>query len=222
VLDAGAKATEEQWLRSPPMLLFDAINGPAEVGAAASLMERWLDADLAILTKAGAGARALLAKRGLKLRSMYSDSHMYKSTNTGGTYKGWVWKKKTEEVDGKTVTKSEKVWDDITITPEAALKGRRDRWFRKHGPQLAALDKLAPPKAAGDKDPSEMLKDQYRIDYVGGGHDFILGSGHEATAAERTGTATPTPTAKVLGVPAAPAKGNLAQSVKLLGPVPPP
>lgn len=223
VLDAGAKATEEGWLRSPPMLLFDAINGPSEVGEAAKLMERWLDADLAILTTAGAGARALLAKRGLKLRSMYSDSHMYKSTNLGGTYKGWVWKKKTEEVEGKTITRSEKVRDNITIAPGDSLKGRRDKWFRKHGSELANLDKLAPPKTkTGDKDPSEMLEDQYRIDYVGGGHDFILGSGHEATAAERTGTVTPAPTATVLGVPVALAKGNLAESVKLLGPAPPP
>ncbi len=222
VLDPGAETTDEQWLRSPPMLLFDAINGPGEVGTAAALMERWLNADLAILTKAGAGARALLAKRGLKLRSMYSDSPMYKATNLGGTYKRSVWKKTTEEVDGKTVTKSEKVEVDITITPEASLRGRRDKWFKRHGPELAALDKLAPTKTAtADKDPSEMLKDQYRIDYVGGGHDFILGSGHEATAAERTGTVTQKPTAQVLDVPVAPAKGNLAESVKLLGPAPP-
>ena len=126
-----AKATQEQWLRSPPMLLFDALNGLGEVGVAAAMVERWLDADLAILTAAGAGAPGLLAQRGLKLRSTYSNSDLYSATNIGGTYKGMVPETTTETIDGKAVTKTKKVETTITIAPGASLKGRIDAWFRK-------------------------------------------------------------------------------------------
>ena len=214
-----AKATQEQWLRSPPMLLFDALNGLGEVGVAAAMVERWLDADLAILTAAGAGAPGLLAQRGLKLRSTYSNSDLYSATNIGGTYKAMVPETTTETIDGKAVTKTRKVETTITIAPAASLKGRIDAWFRKHRSQLAALDKLAPPKTdPGERTPTETLSAQYRVDSVGGSHDFTLGSGHKATDAERTGTATPAPTAPALGVPAAPTDGNLATTLALLGP----
>ena len=216
-----AKATQEQWLRSPPMLLFDALNGLGEVGVAAAMVERWLDADLAILTAAGTGALGLLGQRGLKLRSTYSNSDLYTATNIGGSYKDMVPETTTETIDGKAVTKTKKVETTITIAPGASLKGRIDAWFIKHRRQLAALDRLAAPKTdPGERTPTETLSAQYRVDSVGGSHDFTLGSGHKATATERTGIATPAPTAPALGVPAAPTDGNLAATLALLGPPP--
>jgi hypothetical protein len=220
-LDPGSNPTQDQWRRSPPILLFDALNGLGEVGVAASMVERWLDADLAILTAAGAGALGLLAQRGLKLRSTYSNSDLYSATNIGGSYKDFVPETTTETIDGKTVTKTKKVETTITIAPGDSLKGRIDTWFRKHRTQLAALDKLAPQKTdPQEKTPTQTLAAQYRVESVGGSHDFTLGSGHKATAAERTGVATPAPTAPALGVPAAPTDGNLARTLALLGPPP--
>ena len=161
----------------------------------------------------------MLAQRGLKLRSTYSNSDLYSATNIGGTYKAMVPETTTETIDGKAVTKTKKVETTITIAPGASLKGRIDAWFIKHRSQLAALDKLAPPKTdPGERTPTETLSAQYRVDSVGGSHDFTLGSGHKATDAERTGTATPAPTAPALGVPAAPTDGNLATTLALLGP----
>jgi hypothetical protein len=221
-LDPGAKATEEQWLRSPPLLLFDAMNGPGEAKTGASIAEKWLDADLAILTAAGAGAGALLDQRGLKLRSTYSASDLYTATNIGGSYETTVPKAVTEEIDGKPVTKTVQVPMTIEIKPGESLKGTIDRWFRNKRAKLAALDTLAPPrKDPKEKTPSEKLRAQYRVESVGGSHDFTLASGHKPKDAERTGTAAPAPKPPALGVPGAPAKGNLFETLAMLGPPPP-
>jgi hypothetical protein len=167
------------------------------------------------------GRPGLLAQRGLKLRSTYSNSDLYTATNIGGDYKDLVPETTTETIDGRTVTKTKQVETTITIAAGDALKGRIDAWFRKHRRQLAALDRLAPPKTdPAEKTPTQTLAAQYRVESVGGSHDFTLGSGHKATAAERTGVATPAPSAPALGVPAAPTAGNLATTLALLGPPP--
>ena len=74
--------SDQEWVASPPLLLFDAINGPQELNVVATLAERWLaDDKRRLLSHTEADARILLNRRGLKLRSTWTGG-IYEKTNT--------------------------------------------------------------------------------------------------------------------------------------------
>ena len=112
-------ATDDEWIKAPPLFLFDGINGPGELGVIAGLMEEWLAADLVRL-QASADADKLLDRRGLRLRSTHTNSDVYTATNVGGKFD--VTKdtgERDENNKPKTVT--------VTITAQAELPQGEDR-----------------------------------------------------------------------------------------------
>jgi hypothetical protein len=148
LLQAGAKASDDEWVASPPVLLFDAINGSNELKTIGNMMVRWLNEDERRLTAhTEADAKALLARRGLKLRSTYTTGvyHACNSAKGSRTY-----------VDRGI---------EYTIPAESSLEARRDDWFDTHGRELDKLN-LRP-----------LLKSQYVIEHVEGAHDFTVGTG---------------------------------------------
>lgn len=75
------------WHTAAPLLLFDGINGPNELGNIRAMLKRWLEADLLHLSAASDPA-AELSKRGLKFRSTYSTGSWegYRKNHEGGEY----------------------------------------------------------------------------------------------------------------------------------------
>lgn len=121
-LAAPASATEKQWLEAAPLLLFDSINGPGELGTVKRVMTSWLDTDLAILKAAGpARGQQLLTQRGLRFLSTFSPGGVYEAVNKGGTW-----------TDAKNV--------EHKIAPEDSLIAARDGWFGKHKDELGTLE----------------------------------------------------------------------------------
>ena len=150
-LQAGSGAPDADWIASPPLLLFDAINGIDELHTVSALMLRWLADDKRRLDAAGpADGAALLARRGLKLRSTYT-SGVYQVTNS--------------KHDPRTYQYPPH--PPVTIPASESLEARRDQWFAANASALGSL--------AGT------LKDQYVIEHVGGSHDFTVGAGHLET-----------------------------------------
>jgi hypothetical protein len=116
-LNANPPATDDEWVKAPPLFLFDGLNGPNETNAIGDMMDQWLQADLVRLT-AAKDADKLLDRRGIRLRSTHTSSDLYTATNLGGSY--------------KTET------GIITIAPGRSLKGRIDAWFKANGAKLGA------------------------------------------------------------------------------------
>lgn len=106
----------DAWVHSAPLFLFDAINSPEEGNTIWAMVERWLNDDLAQLTKPGANAPQLLALRGIKLRSTWGagSDPRYKKMNVGKHY--------------DPVT-------DRGLDP-LSLKGRLRSWFGAHSAAL--------------------------------------------------------------------------------------
>jgi len=84
-LNATTPASDDEWAKSPPLFLFDGLNGPIETNGIGDLMDQWLQADLLRL-KAAKDPDKLLDRRGIKLRSTHTNSALYTATNLGGTY----------------------------------------------------------------------------------------------------------------------------------------
>jgi hypothetical protein len=120
-LAAPASPTEEQWLKAAPLLLFDSINGPGELGVLKPVMTSWLDTDLAILKAAGTAHGAqLLTQRGLRFLSTFSPGGVYEAMNKGGKW-----------TDSKDVEHS--------LDPKKSLLAAREEWFEKHKDELGTL-----------------------------------------------------------------------------------
>ena len=126
-------ATDDEWIKAPPLFLFDGINGPGELGVIAGLMEEWLAADLVRL-QASADADKLLDRRGLRLRSTHTTSDVYTATNVGGKFDVT---KDTGERDENNKPKTVTV--TITVTKPNSLKGRIDTWFATNAKLPAAV-----------------------------------------------------------------------------------
>ena len=79
---SSGSQSDQEWVASSPLLLFDAINGPLELNVVATLAQRWLaDDKRRLLSQAEADAKILLNRRGLKLRSTWTGG-IYEKTNT--------------------------------------------------------------------------------------------------------------------------------------------
>jgi hypothetical protein len=207
-LTATAPATDAEWVKAPPLFLFDGINGPNETNAIGDLMEKWLDADLARL-KASKDPAALLKLRAIRLRSTHTSSDLYTATNIGGKYANQV----ADGVDdlGKPKTKTV----ILEIAKGRSLKGRIDGWFSKHGAELG------PVEAA--------LRAQYDVpdQAVAGGHEATVGTGSlEKDPTKRGGAPSGmTGPSQKAGVPGYSGGGHLEDSLSRLPPdalIPPP
>ncbi|HET6549556.1 MAG TPA: hypothetical protein VFG79_13920 [Solirubrobacter sp.] len=203
-LTKKAPADDAEWLKAPPVLLFDGINGPGEARLWGNLMDEWLDADLARL-KPAADRDKLLDRRGLRLRSTHTSSDRYTATNLGGKYVETV-PLKEPDADGN---KSKSV--DVPIAKEQSLKGRIDGWFARHAKAFEAtvMDKW---------------RKQYDVpsDAVSGGHEATVGTGR---LGKKRGTAPPglTGDSAKAGVPEYSGGGHLEESLsKLAGAMRPP
>ncbi len=152
-------ASDDEWIKAPPLFLFDGINGPGELGVIAGLMEEWLAADLVRL-QASADADKLLDRRGLRLRSTHTTSDVYTATNVGGKFDVT---KDTGERDENNKPKTVTV--TITVTKANSLKGRIDTWFATNAKLPAAV--------------VAKWRKQYDVPEpaVSGGHEATVGTG---------------------------------------------
>ena len=205
-LSAKAPANDDEWFNQPPLFLFDGINGPFECDTIGDLMDSWLDADLVRL-KASSDPLALLKRRQVKLRSTHSNSDLYTATNLSGGYD-------TQVRDGVDENNKPKFKDKrITIAPERSLKGRIDKWFRLHKPQLVKFE--------------AELRAQYDVveTAVSGSHEATVGTGKLETDKTKREAAPAglTDASKDAGVPGYSGGGHLEESIlKLPKPPPPP
>jgi hypothetical protein len=201
-LNAKKPATDDEWVKAPPLFLFDGINGPNETKGIGDLMEQWLQADLDRL-KASKDPGKLLDRRGIKLRSTHTNSDLYTATNIGGNYAST---KVLPELDDKGHHKTEAI--TITIAKDRSLKGRIDGWFKAHGSELGALE--------------AKWRAQYDVPdaAVSGGHEATVGTGSLETDPAKRG---PTPKgvtdpSKAAGVPGYSGGGHLEDSLSRLPP----
>ena len=121
--EATSASTDHEWAAAPPLLLFDAINGANELTTVVALMRRWLEEDKRrLLAKPAAEALALLARRGLKLRSTYT-SGVYHATNSKNPPRTYDYRAESAGHD-----------------PRRGLAGgQARRWFAANGERLGAL-----------------------------------------------------------------------------------
>ena len=120
---ATSASTDHEWAAAPPLLLFDAINGTGELRTVVALLRRWLNEDLRrLLAKPEAEALALLARRGLKLRSTYT-SGVYHACNSKQAPRTYVYPPNPP----------------VTVPAEDSLEANRDAWFAANGGRLGAL-----------------------------------------------------------------------------------
>ncbi len=146
-LQVSAAATDDQWVKASPLLLFDAINSIGELKTLTSLVLEWLETDKRFLLEhSEAEARALLARRGLKLRSTYT-SGVYWACNTKQA-------PRTYQYPGHP---------EVTVPAELSLEAQLDGWFAKNSNLLGA--------------PAGELRKQYVVEHMVGRHDFTLGTG---------------------------------------------
>jgi hypothetical protein len=198
-------ADENAWVRSSPLFLFDGINGTTERDNVAALMRRWLDEDAEMLSKSN-DPLALLGRRGIKMRSTWS-SGRYKALNVGGEYD---WERKALGPDNKPFKGPDDKWVKETVhevvPANESLQGVRDRWFDTKGKKL-------------DSAVAAKLKEQYKIEHVGGSHEYTVGTGQTAEQEGKkrlkapTGVTGPSETA---GVPDYSGGGHLHESLAQL------
>jgi hypothetical protein len=207
-MTATAPATDAEWVKAPPLFLFDGINGPNETNAIGDLMEQWLDADLVRL-KASKDPAALLKLRAIRLRSTHTSSSLYTATNVGGKYDTEV----PDGVDEQNKPKTKTV--QITIAKDRSLKGRIDGWFSKHGAELGPVQAT--------------LRAQYDVpdQAVSGGHEATVGTGSLETDPKKRDAAPGglTGASQKAGVPSYSGGGHLEDSLSRLPPdalLPPP
>jgi hypothetical protein len=156
-LQAQAGADEGQWLAASPLLLFDAINGTGELANVRNLLDGWLAEDIKILAAAGPRAAELVGKRGVRFHSTWhADGNVYQGTNTGGD---WIW---------EHWVNNEKVETPEHVAKEDSVEGHLKRLFEtKHKAELAPLG----------ADVVATLRGQYKVEGVGGSHNFTVGTG---------------------------------------------
>ena len=151
MLNPSAVADQnDPFKQDSPLLLFDGINGVGELATVKNLIGRWIDNDVARCTALGVPKAATeLQKRGLHLRSTYSNSDVYRAVNVGGTFtnrqKVVVTVARNDSVDGFIKSKLAGL-----LTKTSAL----------------AIDVI--------------LKDQYKVESVGGSHDRTMATGASA------------------------------------------
>jgi hypothetical protein len=156
-LQAQAGADETQWLAASPLFLFDAINGTGELGNVRNLLDGWLAEDIKILAAAGPRAADLVGKRGVRFHSTWhADGGVYQGTNTGGD---WIW---------EHWVNNEKVETKEHVAKEDSVEGHLKWLFEtKHKAELAPLG----------ADVVAALRGQYKVEGVGGSHNFTVGTG---------------------------------------------
>ena len=197
-----APENDEEWLKAPPLFLFDGINGPGEKDLVATMMEEWLAADRVRL-KASGDPNKLLDRRGIRLRSTHTNSPTYTATNVGGGY-DITRPSKVPGPDGKPTTETIR----IDIPAKQSLKGRIDTWFAGNA-NLPGVD-------------AAKWRAQYDVPQtaVSGGHEATVGTGKLETDAKQR---VPTPAgvtgdSQKAGVPDGSGGGNLQDSLKGLPP----
>jgi hypothetical protein len=122
-LEVTSASTDHEWAAAPPLLLFDAINGVNELATVVALMRRWLEEDKRrLLAKPAAEALALLARRGLKLRSTYT-SGVYHATNSKNPPRTYQYPPRPP----------------VTVPAADSLEAKRDAWFAANGGALGSL-----------------------------------------------------------------------------------
>jgi hypothetical protein len=187
-LQVSAGATDDQWAKAPPLLLFDAINGIEELKTLTSLVLGWLETDKRFLLEhSEAEARALLARRGLKLRSTY----------TSGVY----WACNTKQAPR---TYQYAPHPAVTVPAELSLEAQLDSWFAKNSGAFGAL--------------ASELRKQYVVEHMVGTHDFTVGAGSLQTGTRTpVGGVTQAPGAPASSTQApVEAHGSLAKALGLL------
>ncbi|MEA2234710.1 MAG: hypothetical protein QOD83_4526 [Solirubrobacteraceae bacterium] len=190
-MQASAQATDQEWLSSAPLLLFDAINGPGELNIVTALAQQWLNDDKRrLLAHADpADASALLDRRGLKLRSTYT-SGVYEVTNSRRPPRTYHYPPRPP----------------VTIAAELSLEAKLDHWFSSNS---SALGTLAP-----------VLRRQYVVERMSGSHDFTVGTGSLPTGARAPVAGVTQAPGAPAGSNEAPtqAGGNLERALGMLSP----
>jgi hypothetical protein len=187
-----SKASDDEWVAAPPLLLFDAINGTGELDVVTTLTLSWLNDDKRrLLAHTEDEAKALLTRRGLKLRSTWS-SGVYAAVNSKDpAYRTYQYGDRPA----------------VTVDATRTLEYKLDKWFADNKDSLGAT--LSP-----------ILRQQYVVEHMTGAHDFTVGTGalQKGTRTAVTGV-TQAPGAPAASTQAPDAsQGNLAKSLSLLSP----